>query len=588
METAHARDGEAALTTSAARLRPSVAVFAILGVAVTVAASLYVLRNAAEAPEVNAIVRGIMALTALAVGLYLWQRQPHNLYGPVLAAAVFLLSPMALVVSEDPWTFTIGRTVGAVAIVYVLFLALIFPDGRPEERGARLVLAAAVAASGVVWTAALVLAETLPAGGPFIPCFEACPDNAARAVEISPDPSKVLGLAYGAVCAGLGLAAAAVLLRRLWAATPIRRRAIGPVLVVIPPVCIGTGAFIFVRQVAPDSPLLDPLGWLILGAFVLFPFMICVGLIRGRVLAASALAELVERLGRERSPAGVEEAMRAALRDPALELLFWSSSKSSYVDVRGGDVHLPGGDGGRSVTRIDRDREHVAAIVHDPALDSHPDSIRAVASAALMAMENARLEDDREAIVLEERRRIARDLHDGMAQDLAFITLHGRELAQRHPRAEGIASAAQRALTDSRAAILSLTGPADEGLAAAVARTATGLADRSGIGLELELDDEVDAEPETRSELLRILGEAISNATRHGKASKIHIRLSAEPTLRLAISDDGSGFEAGVGAPSSNGGFGLTSMRERAEGLGGELHVRSRAGQGTVVEVVLP
>jgi hypothetical protein len=72
METAHARDGKPALTTRAPRLRPSVAVFAILGVAVSVAASLYVLRNAAEAPEVNAIVRGIMALTALAVGLYLW------------------------------------------------------------------------------------------------------------------------------------------------------------------------------------------------------------------------------------------------------------------------------------------------------------------------------------------------------------------------------------------------------------------------------------------------------------------------------------------------------------------------------------
>ncbi len=343
METAHARDGEPALTTWAARLRPSVAVFAILGVAVSVAASLYVLRNAAEAPEVNAIVRGIMALTALAVGLYLWQRQPQNRYGPVLAAAVFLLSPMALAVSEDPWTFTIGRTVGAVAIVYAVFLALLFPDGRAEERGARLVLAATVAASGVVWTAALVLAETLPAGGPFLPCFEDCPDNAARVVEISPDPSNVLGLAYGVVCAGLGLAAATVLLRRLRAATPVRRRAIGPVLVVIAPLCIGTGAFIFIRQVAPDSALLDPLGWLVLGAFVLFPLMICVGLIRGRVLAASALEELVERLGRERSPAGVEEAMRAALRDPALELLFWSSTKSNYVDVRGENVHLPDG-----------------------------------------------------------------------------------------------------------------------------------------------------------------------------------------------------------------------------------------------------
>ena len=280
METANARDGETALTTRAARLRPSVVVFAILGVAVSVAASLYVLRNAAEAPEVNAIVRGIMALTALSVGLYLWQRQPHNRYGPVLAAAVFFLSPMALAVSQIPGRSRSVEPWAAVAIVYAVFLALIFPDGRPEERGARLVLAATVAASGAVWTAALVLAETLPAGGPFIPCFEDCPNNAARVVEISPDPSNVLGLVYGVVCAGLGLAAAAVLLRRLRAATPIRRRAIGPVLVVIPPVCIGTGAFIFIRQVAPDSPLLDPLGGLVLGAFVLFPLMICVGLIR--------------------------------------------------------------------------------------------------------------------------------------------------------------------------------------------------------------------------------------------------------------------------------------------------------------------
>jgi signal transduction histidine kinase len=588
METAHARDGEAALMTRVARARPSIAVFAILGVAVSVAASLYVLRNAAETPEVNAIVRGIMALTALAVGLYLWQRQPHNRYGPVLAAAVFLLSPMALAVSEDPWTFTIGRTVGAVAIVYAVFLALFFPDGRAEERSARLVLAATVVASGVVWTAALVLAKTLPAGGPFIPCFEDCPDNAARVVETSPDPSNVLGLAYGVVCAGLGLAAAAVLLQRLRAATPVRRRAIGPVLVVIAPVCIGTGAFIFFRQVAPDSALLDPLGWLVLGAFVLFPLMICVGLIRGRVLAASALEELVERLGRERSPAGVEEAVRAAVRDPSLKFLFWSSTKSSYVDVRGGRVHLPEDDASRSVTRIDRDREHVVAIVHDPALDSQPDSIRAVASAALMAMENARLEDEREAIVLEERRRIARDFHDGMAQDLAFITMHGRELANRHPQAEGIASAANRALTDSRAAILSLTGPDDEPLTAAVASTAIALSDRSGIGLELELDEGADADPETQGELLRILSEAISNATRHGKASRIGIRLSADPALHLTISDNGCGFDAGGGAPPPNGCFGLTCMRERVEGLGGDLRVRSGKGKGTEVEVVLP
>jgi signal transduction histidine kinase len=552
------------------------------------AASLYVLSNATEAAEANAIVRAVTALTTLAVGLYLWRRQPHNRYGPVLAAAVLFLSPMALAVSEDPSTFTIGRTVGAVAVAYAVFLALIFPDGRAKERAARLVLAATVVGTAVLWTAALAFAETLPAGGPLIPCFEDCPANAAQAVETSPDPSESLGLAYAVFCAAIGLAVAAVLLRRLNDATPVRRRGIGPVLAVIPAVCIGLGAYVFARELAPDSALLDPLGWLVLGTFVLFPFLICVGLIRGRVLAASALEELVERLGRERSPGGVQEAMRAALRDPSLELLFWSSSRSRYVDARGEDAELPDGDAARSVTRIDRDGRPVAAIVHDPALDSQPDSIRALGSAALLAMENLRLEEDRQTIALEERRRIARDLHDGMAQDLAFITAHGRQLAQRHPQAEGIASAAQRAFADSRAAILALTDPVDEPLATAVARTGNALAARSGIELELELDEAADAKPETRSELLRILGEAISNATRHGKASKICVALSAEGGLCLAISDNGCGFDDSVYPRLVETGVGLGSMRERAEGLGGELRVSSRRGEGTRIEVVLP
>src|SRR5262245_22637263 len=98
--------------------RPTVPVLGVLGLAATVAASLYVLGDAAEAPEANAVVRAIMSLTALGVGLYLWQRQPQNWFGPALAGGVLVLSPMALAVSDDPWTFTIGRTVAALAIVY--------------------------------------------------------------------------------------------------------------------------------------------------------------------------------------------------------------------------------------------------------------------------------------------------------------------------------------------------------------------------------------------------------------------------------------------------------------------------------------
>ena len=551
------------------------------------AASLYVLNNAAEAPEANAVVRAIMALTALAVGLYLWQRQPQNLFGPALAGGVLVLSPMALAVSEDPWTFTVGRTLAALAIVYAVGLVLLFPEGRLDGRDPRRLLAAAAGGSGVLWIAALLFADTLPAGGPLIPCIGGCPDNAAQVVETGPDLSRILGLAYGVFCAGIGLAGAALLVRRLRNATPIRRRAIIPVLAILPAVFIGMGAYILVREASPDSPLLDPLGWLVLGAFALFPSLVYVGLIRGRVLAASALEELVERLSRESNPIELQEAMKTALRDPALDLVFWSARTQSYVDARGRDIHLPHGDAGRTVTRIDRDGRPVAAIVHDPELDNRPQLVQAVASATLLALENASLQADLQAAVFDERRRIARDLHDGLAQELAFISLKGQELRDEDPRADAIVTAAGQALAHARRAIVALSYPADESLPTAVARVATSLTDRSGTGLELELDDQAETGPRARDGLLLIVSEAISNATRHGNASKIHVALSANGGLRLAISDDGCGFKNAPGAVPGTG-FGLTSMEERVENLGGELRLRSHPGEGTKVEVMLP
>lgn len=588
-ETKNAGSFGPVLTALGSRLRPSVATFAILGLAVAVAASLYVLNNAAEAPEANAIVRAIMALTALAVGLYLWQRQPRNWFGPALAGGVLVLSPMALAVSEHPWTFTIGRTVAALAIVYAVGLVLLFPDGRLEGSGPRRLLAVTVAGSAVLWIAALLLADTLPAGGPLIPCVGGCPDNAAQVIAIRPDPSEVLGLAYGLFCAGIGLAGAAVLVQRLRDATPVRRRAITPILAILPAVFIGMGAYVLVREAAPDSPLLDPLGWLVLVAFALFPSLVCIGLIRGRAIAASALEDLVERLSRESSPIKLEEAMKAALRDPGLQLVFWAAHTRSYIDAGGRDVPLPSSDASRSVTTVDRDGRVLAAIVHDADLDAQPKLLQAVASATLMALENASLQADLQAAVFDERRRIARDLHDGVAQDLAFIFLRGQELADRDSRAEAIVTAARQALASARRAIHALTDPADESLPTAVARVATSLADRSGTGLELDLDDRAETGGRAREELLLIVREAISNATRHGSASKIHVALSANGGLRLAISDDGCGFQNGASTSQAEmGGFGLTSMHERVEDLGGELRLRSRPGEGTKVEVMLP
>ena len=193
-----------------------------------------------------------------------------------------------------------------------------------------------------------------------------------------------------------------------------------------------------------------------------------------------------------------------------------------------------------------------------------------------------------EVAVLEERRRIARDLHDGLAQELAFMAAQGRALAEQPTgeRAELVAGAAQRALDESRRAIAALTRPLDEPLEASVAQCAEEVCGRFDAALVLDVDAGLSADGDTREALLRILREALSNALRHGAARRVTVRLRGPAPLRLQVEDDGTGFDPATA--SSAGRFGLVSMRERAESLGGTFAVGRRPTGGTTVEVRLP
>jgi signal transduction histidine kinase len=192
------------------------------------------------------------------------------------------------------------------------------------------------------------------------------------------------------------------------------------------------------------------------------------------------------------------------------------------------------------------------------------------------------------AAVLDERRRLARDLHDGLAQELTFISMETRRLARRDViETEMLREAAERALDESRAAISALSRRSDEPLATAVAQVAETLTARAGARLRLDLDRTVDVNGEARESLLRIVREAVTNGVRHGGASEVSVALRYDGGLRLTVADNGRGFEAEH--PSGRlDSFGLTSMRERATAMGGRLEVRSGEGQGTEVEVVLP
>jgi len=193
-----------------------------------------------------------------------------------------------------------------------------------------------------------------------------------------------------------------------------------------------------------------------------------------------------------------------------------------------------------------------------------------------------------ETAVLEERRRIARELHDSVAQELAFIARRSRRRGMDKADLAQISAAAERALNDSRRAIAALTRPLDEPLDEALAQAAEDVAARTGASLSLDLEPGiVVAEARTREELVRIACEAVANAARHSSASTVRVELRNGDRIRLRVVDDGVGFDPGSAAPAGAGRFGLASMRERAAALGADFEIRSVPGTGTAVEVRL-
>lgn len=207
----------------------------------------------------------------------------------------------------------------------------------------------------------------------------------------------------------------------------------------------------------------------------------------------------------------------------------------------------------------------------------------AMVLAAVVAEIRRYWNDQRALAVAEERRRVARDLHDGIAQELAFIATTAGRLSQHrgHGDAEMVASAARRALEESRRAIATLTRPLDEALPDALEETLYELARRTGGEVRLDLDRDVVVGVQQREEILRIAREAVGNALRHGAASLVEVRLHAGERLSLTVRDDGTGFDPD--APPNPHGFGLISMRERAAAMGAELDIRSIPGEGTQV-----
>jgi signal transduction histidine kinase len=224
------------------------------------------------------------------------------------------------------------------------------------------------------------------------------------------------------------------------------------------------------------------------------------------------------------------------------------------------------------------------------------------ADQAAIAIDNAYLYGQvRELGAARERLRIAHEMHDGLAQVLAYVNTKAQVVreylrqgradeAQKH--LDEFAEAARNLYADVRQQILELrtTRPEESGLLASIADYVKGWGQQTGVQVDLSLPPAIELVVEAQRQLLRILQEALANVRKHAKATQVRVVVEqkADNLLSLQVSDDGAGFDPGASPGSPGGRFGLKTMAERAASIGATLAVSSRPGEGTAVEVTLP
>jgi signal transduction histidine kinase len=231
----------------------------------------------------------------------------------------------------------------------------------------------------------------------------------------------------------------------------------------------------------------------------------------------------------------------------------------------------------------------------------HASFFQAIAHQAALAISNARLHAQvQQMAVLEERYRLSREMHDGLAQTLSglgwqldhlkSLLADGRLEALEDELAFG-RRMVREAYMDVREAIDGLRLVVDHpgGLAAALQEYAADFQARTEIETAVEIDKEMaPLSSETKLQLLRIVQEALTNIRKHAAASHVQVRLQYQPKagqLALTIADDGRGFDPAL--PRGRGHLGLATMRERAQSQGGDFTIVTGPDQGTRITVTL-
>jgi len=281
-----------------------------------------------------------------------------------------------------------------------------------------------------------------------------------------------------------------------------------------------------------------------------------------------------------------------ATSDPNMTPLREAAEREGFRSMLFVSLRYPGSQSGMFVLYHDKVR---------PYADDEIGLARTFAEQAAIAIEHARLfEESRRLAVVDERNRLARELHDSVTQSLfsmSMITQALPELLDKRPdrvreRLERLAELSRGALAEMRSLLFELRPAAleQEGLEAALAKYAAAFQSREGIQVELRSSAVRRLTLDEEEALYRIAQEALNNVLKHASAATVVIDLAiGDAGARLCVRDNGVGFDRNGSAGRAEGapGFGMTSMQERARLCGGRAWVESQPGAGTAVHVEL-
>jgi signal transduction histidine kinase len=574
------------------RLRPALLALAVLGFAAgLVPLVLALATEEGHQRELIAITGPVIGWAFIGTGIYAWLRQPENRLGALMTAVGLSACLAGLRVSTEPGVFIVGLLFITSQWALLFHMLLAFPRGVVETGFERLLVAAMYFSSVIVHPVMVLFQDTTRQGFPENPLL----------IGDGADLSDVSRFRFW-LTLGLLVALAVILAQRWSAQRGAPRQALAPVFVSGGLVMVLLAIWYAALLAGVDLDVVDGLEDARYVVLATVPFAFLAGLLRSRVAEASAVSQVVVRLGdlavRRR---GVCHALDEALRGTSLEIAY-RGEDGTYTNCAGDRVELPPPDPRRDAVPLEAGGEPVAMLTHDATREDERELVRTVAAAATLALENERLADELRGKVDElsasrtrivessdaTRRRLERDLHDGAQQRLVSLALSLRILSHRldgDPEAVRELDTARIELDHAMEELRELARGihpsllSDRGLDVALAS----LAHRAPLPVELDLAPGDRLPERVESASYFVVSEALTNVAKYARATHAIVNVTRDNgRVLVQVSDDG------VGGADPGSGTGLRGLVDRVSSLGGSLEVDSRPGSGTTVRAEIP